>query len=327
MIEIERLKKIFNVSGIPRIAVNTIDLSVRRGEFFALLGPNGAGKTTTISILSTILKPTEGRVFVDGHDVLQSPHLVRQNIGIIFQDPSLDDRLSASENMDFHGRLYGLSRPDRLKQSEALLKMVDLWDRKHDLVRTFSGGMRRRLEIARGLMHHPKLLILDEPTIGLDPKTRRTIWEYVHLSRKQWGMTVFLTTHYLEEADSADRVGVMDEGILVAVDTPDRLKKMVGPEIVVLGTDIQSMEPVRNFLENQIGILEIHLGSEGEISFPLPHGEYNAINIVRKLPGNIRSMTIRKPDLDDVFIQMTGKNMSLNQENASPFHRVYRGKL
>ena len=327
MIKIEKLKKIFSTANGRRIAVNEINLSVEKGEFFALLGPNGAGKTTTISILSTILKPSQGTVTVDGLDVVKSPHLVRQKIGIIFQDPSLDDRLSASENMDFHGRLYGLSKAQRLMQSESLLKMVDLWDRRNDLVRTFSGGMRRRLEIARGLMHHPKLLILDEPTIGLDPKTRRTIWEYIHLSRKRWGMTIFLTTHYLEEADSADRVGVMDEGILVAVDTPENLKKMVGPEVLVLQTDPENLESIRSFLENRFKINDCHLDPEGEISFPLPAGEGNAINIVRTLPGNIYSMTIRKPDLDDVFIQMTGKNMSLNQENASPFHRVYRGKL
>ncbi|AKS24025.1 MULTISPECIES: ATP-binding cassette domain-containing protein [Leptospirillum] len=327
MIEIRQLSKIFSSSGSRRVAVNKIDLSIGKGEFFALLGPNGAGKTTTISILSTILKPTSGEVKVDGLNVVDSPHLVRQKIGIIFQDPSLDDRLSALENMEFHGRLYGLSRPQRMAQSEALLKMVDLWERRQDLVRTFSGGMRRRLEIARGLMHHPKLLILDEPTIGLDPKTRRTIWEYIHLSRKQWGMTVFLTTHYLEEADSADRVGVMDEGRLVAVDTPEKLKKMVGPEVIVLQTDPDNLEPIQNYLEKFFGIVDCHVDSEGEISFPLPIGEEGAIGIIRKLPGTIRAMTIRKPDLDDVFIQMTGKNMALNQETASPFHRVYRGKL
>ena len=176
-------------------------------------------------------------------------------------------------------------------------------------------------------MHHPKLLILDEPTIGLDPKTRRTIWDYIHLSRKKWGMTVFLTTHYLEEADSADRVGVMDEGQLVAVDTPEKLKKMVGPEVIVLQTDPANVEPIRIFLEKCFGVVDCHADSEGEISFPLPAGEEGGISIIRKIPGPIYSMTIRKPDLDDVFIQMTGKNMALNQETASPFHRVYRGKL
>ena len=327
MIRIENLKKEFVTPSGVRTAVKGLDLKVGTGEFFALLGPNGAGKTTTISILATILKPTSGSVRVDDLDVEKEPHLVRQKIGIIFQDPSLDDRLSALENMEFHGRLYGMSRNQRGERTETLLHMVDLWDRKDDLVRSFSGGMRRRLEIARGLMHYPRLLILDEPTIGLDPKTRRVIWEYVHQSRKKWGMTVFLTTHYLEEADSADRVGVMDEGSLVALDTPEKLKKMVGPEIVILQTDPHSLESVRQYLENTFGIRDFHSEAPGELSFPMPTGVESVINIVRSVPASIRAMTIRTPDLDDVFIQMTGKNMVLNQENASPFHRVYRGKL
>lgn len=327
MVRVRHLKKIFFSAKGSRTAVNGLDFDVRRGEFFSLLGPNGAGKTTTISILSTILKPTEGGVEVDGLDVEREPHRVRQKIGVIFQDPSLDDRLSALENMDFHGRLYGMSGFQRKERARFMLSMVDLWDRRDDLVRTYSGGMRRRLEIARGLMHFPQLLILDEPTIGLDPATRRSIWEYVHLARKEWGMTIFLTTHYLEEAESADRVAIMNEGRFVAMDTPANLKRQIGPEIVMLESDSEGVETIKSFLFDRFGIKDFHEEGAGCISFPLPEKIGNAIHVVQKIPVPIRSMTIRTPDLDDVFIQLTGKCVSGIDESASPFHRVYRGKL
>ncbi|MHB1604969.1 MAG: ATP-binding cassette domain-containing protein [Leptospirales bacterium] len=303
-----------------------LDFEVLKGEFFSLLGPNGAGKTTTISILATILKPTSGSVFIDGLDVEKEPHLVRQKIGVIFQDPSLDDRLSALENMDFHGRLYGMSSAQRLERSRFMLSMVDLWERRKDLVRTYSGGMRRRLEIARGLMHFPRLLILDEPTIGLDPSTRRSIWEYIHLARKDWEMTVLLTTHYLEEAESADRVAIMNDGRFVALDTPFNLKRQIGPEIVVLESGTDMVEAIKSFLSENFGVMEFHEEFSGCISFPLPKDVNNAVYVLQKIPFPLQSMTVRTPDLDDVFIQLTGKGVSDNNDPASPFHRVYRGK-
>ncbi len=327
MVKVRHLKKIFYTGKGARTAVNGLDFDVRKGEFFALLGPNGAGKTTTISILSTILKPTEGTVSIDSLDVTQEPHRVRQKIGVIFQDPSLDDRLSAIENMDFHGRLYGMSSLQRKERIQFMLSTVDLWERRHDLVRTYSGGMRRRLEIARGLMHFPELLILDEPTIGLDPATRRTIWEYVHFARKEWGMTILLTTHYLEEAESADRLAIMNEGRFVALDTPENLKKQVGPEIVTLESDPDKIELIKSFLCEQFGIKEFRDERIGSFSFPLPADIGNAIHVVQKITVPIQAMTIRSPDLDDVFIQITGKGVSSSSEAASPFHRVYRGKL
>lgn len=327
MIKVINLKKIFSSSKGSRYAVDGLDFDVHEGEFFSLLGPNGAGKTTTISILATILKPTTGTVLIDGVDVEKDPHLVRQKIGVIFQDPSLDDRLSALENMDFHGRLYGMSGAQRLERTRFMLLMVDLWDRRNDLIRTYSGGMRRRLEIARGLMHFPRLLVLDEPTIGLDPAARRSIWEYIHLARKDWRMTVLLTTHYLEEAESADRVAIMNEGRFVALDTPSNLKRKIGPEIVMLESDPELVDTIKSFLSENFGVKEFHDDFSGCISFPLPNDIKNAVHVVQKIPAPICSMTIRTPDLNDVFIQLTGKGVSGYNESASPFHRVYRGKL
>lgn len=328
MIEVENLTKIYVSSRGKRTAVDNVSFSVPKGEFFALLGPNGAGKTTTISILATILSPTSGEVRVDGIDVRMDPHLVRQRIGVIFQDPSLDDRLSAVENMEFHGRLYGMPREVRSRRSEFLLNMVELWDRRNDLVRTFSGGMRRRLEIARGLMHFPQLLILDEPTIGLDPKTRRSLWEYIHRARREWTMTILLTTHYLEEADGADRVAIMDQGRFVALDTPAALKKSLGPEVIILETTEENLDPLRKHLVGRYGSsLEIHDEGEGRISFPLPSHERSSVQLIRELPGTILSVTVRTPHLDDVFIQLTGRGIVPSDEGTAPFHRVYRGKL
>jgi ABC-2 type transport system ATP-binding protein len=328
MIEVENLTKVYASSRGRRTAVNNVSFSVPRGEFFALLGPNGAGKTTTISILATILSPTSGKVRIDGVDVQKNPHLVRQKIGVIFQDPSLDDRLSAVENMDFHGRLYGMPPEERIRRSEFLLNMVELWDRRGDLVRTFSGGMRRRLEIARGLMHFPQLLILDEPTIGLDPKTRRSLWDYIHRARREWAMTILLTTHYLEEADGADRVAIMDQGTFAALDTPAALKKSIGPEVIILETPVECLDSLRAYLQERYGpSLEIRDEGEGRISFPLPAHENSSVQLIRDLPGTIQSVTIRTPHLDDVFIQLTGRGMVTPEEGTEPFHRVYRGKL
>lgn len=224
-------KEIITVNNLTRkfgefVAVDGISFSVKRGEIFGFLGPNGAGKSTTIKMLTTLLHPTGGEMLLNGFNPVHDPQKVRQNFGIVFQDPSLDDELTAYENMEFHGVLYNVPKTVLKERIEQLLKMVELWDRKNDLVKHYSGGMRRRLEIARGLLHHPAVLFLDEPTIGLDPQTRNHIWSYIKKLNKSEGITVFFTTHYMEEADrSADRIAIVDHGKIKMQGTPADLKK------------------------------------------------------------------------------------------------------
>lgn len=207
-------------------AVNDISFDVKAGEIFAFLGPNGAGKSTTIKMLTTLLHPTSGELIVNGHDPVKNSALVRQSFGIVFQDPSLDDELTAWENMEFHGVLYNVPKKIRRPRIDQLLQFVDLWDRKDSLVKEFSGGMKRRLEIARGLLHHPKIIFLDEPTLGLDPQTRNHLWSYLQELNKNEGITVFFTTHYMEEAERvAQRIAIIDHGKIVAAGTAQSLKE------------------------------------------------------------------------------------------------------
>ena len=220
VIRVENLTRKFG----DMTAVDAISFSVGKGEIFGFLGPNGAGKTTTISMLCTLLRPTSGSATVSCCDIVKDPNRVRQEIGIIFQDPSLDDRLTAEDNLRFHGYLYHMNFKDIDERIPEVMNLVELYDRRKDFVRKFSGGMKRRLEIARGLLHHPKVLFLDEPTLGLDPQTRAHIWEYVLAMRKQSGLTVFMTTHYMQEAEVCDRVAIMDHGKIVDLDTPANLK-------------------------------------------------------------------------------------------------------
>ncbi len=218
-IQVERLVKSFN--GLT--AVNDLSFEVQPGELFGFLGPNGAGKTTTIHILCTLMVPSSGRAAVSGFDCLKEPRQVRQNIGIIFQDPSLDERLTAWENLEFHGMIYHMPKAVRRQQMESVLKWVGLWERRHSIVRAYSGGMKRRLEVARGLMHRPQVLFLDEPTIGLDPQTRYRIWDLFKQLRSQHRMTLFMTTHSMEEASQCDRVAIIDHGRLLAIGSPQAL--------------------------------------------------------------------------------------------------------
>lgn len=221
IIEIKNLTKKFK----DFVAVDDISFSVQAGDVFAFLGPNGAGKTTTIKILTTLLHPTSGSMLVNGCDPMKDKNGARKSFGIIFQDPSLDDELTAYENMDFHGVLYGMAGAERKERIKQLLEVVDLWDRRKEPVKNFSGGMKRRLEIARGLLHHPKILFLDEPTVGLDPQTRNYIWSYLKKMNQEEGVTIFLTTHYLEEAEAmANRVAIIDRGKIVAQGSPEEIK-------------------------------------------------------------------------------------------------------
>lgn len=206
-------------------AVDDVSFSVNRAQIFGFLGPNGAGKTTTIKMLTTVLRPTKGTIAIDGHDVARDPRGVRRSFGIVFQDPSLDDELTARENMELHAVLYGVPRAERTDRTEALLRFVDLWDRRDDYVKRFSGGMKRRLEIGRALLHGPKIIFLDEPTSGLDPQTRNHIWSYISRLRKETALTVFFTTHYMEEAERvADEIAIIDRGKIVAQGSPSELK-------------------------------------------------------------------------------------------------------
>ncbi|MCJ2539744.1 MAG: ATP-binding cassette domain-containing protein, partial [Candidatus Thermoplasmatota archaeon] len=216
-------------------AVDNISFQVRRGEMFGFLGPNGAGKTTTISMMCTLLHPTSGKVNVWGHDAQREPDKVRSEIGIVFQDQSVDEDLTGYENMWFHARLYKVERAIIDQRIHEMLDMVELTDRAHDQVKTYSGGMKRRLEIARGLLHHPHVLFLDEPTLGLDPQTRRHIWDYIRKLNEEEGVTIFLTTHYMDEADElCDRIAIIDHGRIVAMDTPNGLKASMGGDVVHL---------------------------------------------------------------------------------------------
>ena len=230
-------------------AVDNISFTVKAGQIFAFLGPNGAGKTTTIKMLTTLLAPSSGSILINGLDPSRNPNQVRSLLGIIFQDPSLDDELTPLENMELHGVLYKMGRTLRVQRSRELLEYVELWDRRNDLVKRFSGGMKRRLELARGLMHHPKILFLDEPTQGLDPQTRNHIWSYIHKLTKQEGITVFLTTHYMEEADRvAQQVAIIDHGKLVMQGSPKKLKSLTKKKtleeafIQITGHDIRKEE-------------------------------------------------------------------------------------
>jgi len=306
---------IIHVEGLKRNygkieAVKGVSFDVYAGEIFGFLGPNGAGKTTTISMLSTLLKPTAGKAIIAGYDVLNQRSQVRESIGLIFQDPSLDDRLTAAENLRFHATVYGLPADISRQRREEMLKMVDLYDRKDQQVRTFSGGMKRRLEIARGLLHYPRVLFLDEPTIGLAPQTRLQLGPYILNRRPQKQITMFMTTHYMDEAEYCDRIAIIDHGNIVALDTPDNLKSMVGGDVIRLKTsdDVVAIQQINK-----------HFGVEarqvkGELVFEIAGGEELVPRIVEELTVRIKSISVRRPTLDDVFIKLTGHE--IREEDA-----------
>ncbi|HVE91204.1 MAG TPA: ATP-binding cassette domain-containing protein [Actinomycetota bacterium] len=293
-------------------AVDNVSFEVEPGEVFGFLGPNGAGKTTTISILCTLLAPTSGRAEVNGFDVQSRRDAVRASIGIVFQDPSLDVNLTAAENLRFHADVYGVPRAEAARRSDELLTMVDLYDRRDKSVMTYSGGMRRRLELARGLLHHPVVLFLDEPTIGLDPQSRTHMWNYVlDLARKQ-GITLFLTTHYLEEAEHCNRIAIMDQGQIIALDTPAGLKRSVGGDTIVLSTADDGI--AEDFLRSRMG-LDPRRVSDG-IHVAVQVGEAAIPQILGALPVAVTTVKLSRPTLDDVFIEKTGRH--LRDEETSP---------
>ncbi|MBI4962305.1 MAG: ATP-binding cassette domain-containing protein [Desulfomonile tiedjei] len=292
-------------------ALNNVSLDIERGELFGLLGPNGAGKTTLISILSTLLSPTSGAAVVCGHDVRKDEDAVRRSIGVVFQDPSLDDELTGQENLDFHGRLYGLDSETRYSRVDEVLHLVDLEDRRHDLVKTYSGGMRRRLEIARGLMHRPQVLFLDEPTLGLDPQTRRKIWNYIRGLKESYGMTIILTTHYMDEADQlCSRVAIIDHGVIVALDSPVNLKAGLGGDLLELETPAVHPDFVERLRNSQeVGRVS---AKDGRVILTVNKGESfipRVFETAQSLGMEISSVSMRKPNLEDVFIKLTGREI------------------
>ena len=286
-------------------AVRDVSFEVGEGEAFGFLGPNGAGKSTTINMLCTLLRPTSGSARIAGLDVARQPLQVRRQIGLVFQDTTLDDYLTAAENLRFHAELYGVGAAVREQRLDALLEMVDLNDRRDDLVSTFSGGMKRRLEIARGLIHSPRVLFLDEPTIGLDPQTRSHIWEYINELRRRETITIFLTTHYMDEAEHCDRIAIIDHGSLVAIDTPDALKATIGKDRIELHVD--DAETTMAELAERFG-LEARL-SEGTVTFHVADGEQFVPRLFAELTQPIRSIRVARPTLDDVFMAYTGRTI------------------
>jgi len=307
IIEVENLTKKYG----DLVAVNNVSFTVKPGEIFGFLGPNGAGKTTTINILCTLTKPTSGRASIAGLDVVHRQSQVRQMIGLVFQDPSLDERLSALQNLRFHALVYSVPASVREQRIEQFLKMMELWDKRHNKVQTFSGGMKRRLELARGLLHHPRVLFLDEPTLGLDPQTRNRMWEYILELRRQEATTIFLTTHYMDEAENADRIAVIDYGKLIAMDTPAKLKRMVGKDIVSLKTDDNDKAMAEISRRYQI---EARRDGDG-LCFEVANGEEFLPVLLREFSTLIVSVSMRRPSLDDVFLKLTGRE--IREEDVS----------
>jgi ABC-2 type transport system ATP-binding protein len=317
-IEVAHLTKKFG----PFTAVDDISFSVEDGEVFGFLGPNGAGKTTTINVLCTLMRPTSGSAKIAGYDVARQRNAVRQCIGLVFQDPSLDDQLTAYENLQFHAHVYNVPGAERSERIEEVLRVVQLWERRDAVVRTFSGGMKRRLEIARGILHHPRVLFLDEPTLGLDPQTREHVWEYVLELQRTYKITIFMTTHYMEEAEHCGRIAVIDLGKIAALDTPDALKRMVGADIVTLRTEDNERAAreirERYGLEPQRDDTRIRLEVEAGAEF-IPR-------LVGELGVAISSVDLRRPTLDDVFLKLTGRAM--REAEADPLAAMrLRGRL
>ncbi len=294
-------------------AVRGVDFEVHAGETFGFLGPNGAGKSTTINMLCTLLRPTGGHARVAGYDVVAERDNVRREIGLVFQDMTLDSYLSAAQNLRFHGQLYGVPSAELEPRMRQVLELVGLWDRRDKDVATFSGGMKRRLEIARGLLHSPRVLFLDEPTVGLDPQTRASIWEYLGELRDREDLTIFLTTHYMDEAENCDRIAIMDAGRIVALDTPAALKASIGTDRVRLVTADDDVAAAA--IAAQFG-LEVAAGPDG-LALQVHDGEAFVPRLLADLGVAVRSVSVTRPTLDDVFMSFTGRTIR-DAESSGP---------
>jgi ABC-2 type transport system ATP-binding protein len=306
VIETNKLTRSFN----SLTAVDKLNITVESGEIFGLLGPNGAGKTTTISMLCTILKPTSGTAKVNGFDIVKEAMHVRKSIGIVFQDPSIDDRMTGRENLFMHANLYGVPTSEQKNRIDSILKLVELEDRANDLMRTYSGGMRRRLELARGLIHYPKVLFLDEPTLGLDPQTRDHVWKYIRELKEAHDITVVLTTHYMDEADRlSDRIAIMDYGKIIALDTPAKLKETLEGDVVIIKANTPDV--LFSLVTEKMGLQKAHIVN-GAIEVTVKNGKSILPRIVETATQNnifVESISLREPNLEDVFLHYTGRTI------------------
>jgi ABC-2 type transport system ATP-binding protein len=309
IVSVQKLTKKFG----DLVAVDEVSFEVQKGEVFGFLGPNGAGKTTTINILCTLMKPTSGTATINDYSIVDERTRVRESIGLVFQDPSLDDRLTALENLEFHAFVYNVPRDVRGERIAEVLDMVGLTSRARDWVETFSGGMKRRLEIARGLLHYPHVLFLDEPTIGLDPQTRNYIWEYINNLRKRESITLFLTTHYMEEAEHCDRIAIIDNGKIIALDTPENLKDGIGGDVIKLRTDDD--ERAREEIREKYPSVEMIPDPEC-LCFKTDKGEAFVVNFIRNFDVEILAINVHRPTLDDVFLSLTGREIRVEGADA-----------
>lgn len=305
VIEVEDLQRSYG----DLEAVKGVSFEVAEGSIFGFLGPNGAGKTTTIHMLCTLLRPGAGTARVAGHDIREEPEAVRRSLGMVFQEASVDEKLTGRENLRFHAMLYNMERGEFGERSQRLLELVELDERADEQVEKYSGGMKRRLEVARGLLHRPRVLFLDEPTLGLDPQTRRHIWDYLRELRDRERVTIFMTTHYMDEAENCDRVAIMDEGDIVALDTPEELKGLVGGDIVTAWTS-DNKDAIAK-LERAFEVEPRH-GPDGELILEVPSGDSFIPKMMAHLangqrPIQVQSVSLRRPTLEDVFIKLTGR--------------------
>jgi len=324
IISVKGLKKYYN--GLK--AVDGINFEVKKGEIFGFLGPNGAGKTTTIKMLVTLLKPTGGMALINNYDINKNPYDVRKSIGVVFQEPALDDELTGKENLDFHARMYGMTGKNREKRIKEVLKRVNLESKKDILVKFYSGGMKRRLEIARGLMHHPRILFLDEPTLGLDPQTRRSIWSYIKELNEKEGITVFLTTHYMEEADYlCSRIAIIDHGKILVTDEPEKLKNKLGKDIITINCSKHKLCAKIFEKKKWVDSVKVHGSS---VNLGLMNSEKKLpeiIKIVEKNKIKMNSLSTRKPTLEDVFLYYTGRKIRDEESNGiESFKRRFMGR-
>jgi ABC-2 type transport system ATP-binding protein len=300
-------------------AVDNLNISVERGEIFGLLGPNGAGKTTTVSMLCTILNPTSGTATVNGFDLVHEANKVRKSIGIVFQDPSIDDRLTARENLYMHANLYGVPASEQKERVARILNLIELEDRADDLLRTYSGGMRRRLELGRGLIHYPQVLFLDEPTVGLDPQTRDHIWKYIRELKESHDITIVLTTHYMDEADRlSDRIAIMDHGKIVVLDTPQKLKETLEGDVVTIKAN--DLEVLAKLVSKWLGLNNTRI-CDGALEITVQNGKAAMPRIMEIATQNniyVESLLSREPNLEDVFLHYTGR--SIREDSTKELH-------
>jgi ABC-2 type transport system ATP-binding protein len=320
IIKVENLTKKFD--GIT--AVDNISFEVEEGTIFGFLGPNGAGKTTTINILCTLLSPTSGRAYIAGHDCMKGSAKVRTAIGIVFQDTTLDKDLTAYENLIFHAYLYNVPKNEMKQRVSEVLRFVGLYERRDDLVKKFSGGMKRRLEVARGLIHRPRILFLDEPTLGLDPQSRTNLWEFITDLPKKHNVTIFMTTHYMEEAEVCKRIAIIDKGKIIATGSPEELKRMVSGDVVYIkaADNMNAKQEIEKLLNTPVA------EKEGELYMTCDMGDTCIPEMMRKIGEKVLSVRLQRPTLNDVFLKLTGK--AIREEEASPeegvkeYVRAYR---